>query len=300
MNPIPVFEFHPTLGQVLRPNWPAPTPVQALMSTRAGGVSLAPWSQLNLGDHVGDAVDSVQTNRQRWAQALGAQPVFMRQVHGTRVHELVEANADKAQNFLLLNSIGVQQSNEADEVTDMSTHKAIVIEADACLTAQTQQACTIMVADCLPVLFTSFDGQVVGAAHAGWRGLCDAVLERTLEAMRAQRQSLGLADSGLMAWLGPCIGPSAFEVGQEVRQAFMQAHSPDAAYFVAQAATSKFLADLPGLARARLQRAGLRKEDIYGNDGGALWCTVSQPEHYFSHRRDRVSGRMAACIWRQA
>jgi YfiH family protein len=266
------------------------------MSTRAGGVSLAPWNQLNLGDHVGDAMQAVQTNRRRWAQALAAEPVFMRQVHGTRVHVLAQASADKPDRPS--NSMGVQQSNQSIQANE--ANEAIVIEADACLTAQTKQACTIMVADCLPVLFTRFDGQVVGAAHAGWRGLCEGVLERTLEAMRAQGQSLGLADSGLMAWLGPCIGPSAFEVGQEVRQAFMQAHLSDAMYFVAQPGTSKFLADLPGLARARLQRAGLRPQDIYGNDGGALWCTVSQPEYYFSHRRDRVSGRMAACIWRQA
>lgn len=293
MNSMSPFESHPMLGQVLRPEWPAPGCVQALMSTRAGGVSLAPWNHLNLGDHVGDAMEAVQTNRQRWAQALQLEPVFMRQVHGTRVHVLAETNTDKARQAL--NSLGVQQSNQANEA-----NQAMVIEADACVTAQTQQACTIMVADCLPVLFTRFDGQVVGAAHAGWRGLCEGVLERTLEAMRAQAQSLGLADSGYLAWLGPCIGPSAFEVGQEVRQAFIEVHSSDKAYFAAQAEEGKFLADLPGLARARLQRAGLRSQDIYGNDGGALWCTVSQPEHYFSHRRDRVSGRMAACIWRQA
>jgi polyphenol oxidase len=296
MNSMPQFESHPTKGQVLRPNWPAPSQVQALMSTRAGGVSLAPWNYLNLGDHVGDSLEAVQTNRQRWAQTLEVEPVFMRQVHGTRVHVLVQASADKAHQPS--NSMGVQQSNQSIQANE--ANDVMIIEADACLTAQTQQACTIMVADCLPVLFSSFDGQVVGAAHAGWRGLCEGVLERTLEAMRVQGQSLGLADSGLMAWLGPCIGPMAFEVGQEVRQAFMEVHPPDGAYFVAQAGNSKFLADLPGLARARLQRAGLAPENIYGNDGGALWCTVSQPEHYFSHRRDRVSGRMAACIWRQA
>jgi polyphenol oxidase len=295
MNSTPQFESHPMLGQVLRPVWPAPSCVQALMSTRAGGVSEAPWNQLNLGDHVGDAMQAVQTNRRRWAQALEAEPVFMRQVHGTRVHELAEANTDKA--CQPLHSLGVQ-SNETNHANE--ANEAMVIEADACVTAQTQQACTIMVADCLPVLFTRFDGQVVGAAHAGWRGLCEGVLERTLEAMRVQGQSLGLADSGLMAWLGPCIGPGAFEVGQEVRQAFMQTHPSDAMHFVAPPEVGKFLADLPGLARARLQRVGLRPQDIYGNDGGALWCTVSQPEHYFSHRRDRVSGRMAACIWRQA
>jgi YfiH family protein len=144
-----------------------------------------------------------------------------------------------------------------------------------------------MVADCLPVLFTSEDGSSVGAAHAGWRGLAGGVLESVVEAMGVEPQTL-------LAWLGPCIGPTVFEVGGEVKATF-EAHDPDAASLFTPHADGKWLANLPGLARRRLQALGMSR--IYGNDGSREWCTVSNPSKFFSHRRDRVSGRFAASIW---
>ena len=258
----------------LIPQWPAPPGVQAVCTTRAGGQSSAPYDSLNLGDHVGDNSVDVVANRATLAQALGAKPVFLSQVHGTQVHRLG---------------------------TD-STHGT---PADACMTDQPGLVCTIMAADCLPVLFTNASGSHVAAAHAGWRSLAGeggrGVLEVVLEHFEALAGvSKGFYDSEIIAWLGPCIGPDAFEVGEEVRAAFL-ANDPDADHLfrpVAAPALSapKWLADLPGLARLRLAALGVDR--VYGNNGQPAWCTVSNPSRFFSHRRDRVSGRLAACIWR--
>jgi hypothetical protein len=222
-------------------------------------VSTANYRGLNLGDHVGDDLPAVQSNRQFLRDAIGVRPVFLQQVHGTRVVALDAASADG-------------------------------VAADACTTVEGGVACTIMVADCLPVLFTDETGHRVAAAHAGWRGLSAGVLERTLEAFAA--------DGGtrrVMAWLGPCIGPDAFEVGDEVRAAF-EAGSPDARQcFKPSSTAGKCMADLAGLARQRLSAAGVTQ--LHGNDSSDAWCTVHNPLRFFSHRRDRVSGRFAACIW---
>jgi YfiH family protein len=235
-------------------SWPAPPGVRAVCSTREGGVSHAPYDSLNLGDHVGDDAQAVAANRERFAGALGARPVFLNQVHGI---ELVELGAD----------------------TPDAT------EADACFTTRKKLACTIMVADCLPVLFCNAAAARVGAAHAGWRGLAGGVLEAALG---------GFEPATTLAWLGPCIGPTAFEVGPEVKAAF-ESHDSGAAQMFKPHKEGKWLADLPGLARLRLRAIGISQ--VYGNDGGAAWCTVSNPSRFFSHRRDRVSGRMAASIW---
>lgn len=241
----------------LVPDWPAPPGVHALCTTRAGGVSGGSYQGLNLGDHVGDAPADVAANRALFRQVIGARPVFLQQVHGTQVLALDAGTPDGS-------------------------------TADACTTADSGIACTIMVADCLPVLFTDEAGRRVAAAHAGWRGLAAGVLERTVASFAAQDQ--------LMAWLGPCIGPDAFEVGDEVRAAF-EAIAPEAAQCFKPTGTSgKWLADLAGLARQRLRTAGVMQ--LHGNDGGEAWCTVHNPLRFFSHRRDRVSGRFAACIWR--
>ena len=242
------------------PDWPAPAGVKALCTTRAGGDSTGSYEGLNLGDHVGDDPARVRANRDRLRGAAGARPVFLQQVHGTRVVTLDAASPDG-------------------------------IEADACTAIGPDVACTIMVADCLPVLLTERQGHRVAAAHAGWRGLAAGVLERTVDAFAAEARA-----RGLMAWLGPCIGPNAFEVGDEVRATF-EAHSPGAAAcFRPSGAPGKWLADLPALARQRLRHAGV--DAIHGNDGTEAWCTVHNPLRFFSHRRDRVSGRFAACIWR--
>ena len=254
----------------LVPDWPAPARVRALCTTRNGwpdaGLSRPPWNAFNLGDHVGDAPQAVQSNRLALARQLAAHPVFLQQVHGTRVLSLDEASADGQ-------------------------------AADACISTQAGLACTIMVADCLPVLMCSADGKAVAAAHAGWRGLAHGVLENTVAALRTGHAALNpqAAQSGaLMAWLGPCIGPQAFEVGAEVRDEFVALDAGCAGHFEPQG-QGKFLADLAALARRRLRASGVTQ--ISGNDGSATWCTVANPSRFFSHRRDRISGRIAACIW---
>lgn len=260
----------------LIPDWPAPAGVRAVCTTRAGGVSAAPYDRFNLGDHVGDKPAHVAANRATLRSALGAHPVFLNQVHGT-------------------------------EVVQLNTRSVDGTVADACFTAEPGVACTVMVADCLPVLFTTRQGHAVAAAHAGWRGLAGqsgqsglGVLEQTFKHFSA----LALMDKAydaieVIAWLGPCIGPDAFEVGDEVRAAFVQ----DAASDCAQVAAcfqplpgGKWLADLAGLARLRLRRLGITQ--IYGNDSSPAWCTVANASRFFSHRRDHVSGRFCASIWR--
>ena len=246
----------------ITPRWPAPASVRAVCTTRAGGRSAAPYDSLNLGDHVGDDALAVGSNRALLAQALKAHPVFLKQVHG---HGVVTLDARTPQGT----------------------------EADACLTREQGVACTIMVADCLPVLYTDTRGSFVAAAHAGWRGLAGQGGVGVLESLHG---ALGLPLRDLLVWLGPCIGPSAFEVGPEVKAVF-EAQDRRAVHCFAPAATpGKWLADLQALARQRLAAAGITQ--IYGNDGTPSWCTVTQASRFFSHRRDRVSGRLAACIWR--
>ena len=241
----------------LIPQWPAPASVRALCTTRAGGQSSPPYDSLNLGEHVGDRASDVASNRKILRQAIPAKPVFLTQVHGAQVAWLTDQTADGT-------------------------------VADACITEQPGMACTIMVADCLPILLTNQEGSIVAAVHAGWRGLagCDGVgvLEGVVKCFNTQ----------VMAWLGPCIGPQAFEVGADVRDAFV-ANNPAALPLFLPHATGKWLADLQGLARQRLVALGVSQ--IFGNDGSQSWCTVSQRSRFFSHRRDGVSGRMAACIW---
>lgn len=247
------------------PRWPAPAGVRASCTDRSGGISVAPYDTLNLGDHVGDDPRAVAENRRRFAASLeGALPVFLEQVHGCGVVELDVATPDGTR-------------------------------ADACWTTARGVACTIMVADCLPVLLASRAGEVVAAAHCGWRGLAGHEGRGVLEALW-ERIAPVAGDAGAMrAWLGPCIGPGAFEVGPEVRDAFL-AHDGQAASCFRDHPGGKFLADLPALARRRLQALGIHA--IHGNDGSAEWCTVTNPSRFFSHRRDRVSGRLAAAVWR--
>lgn len=242
-----------------------PAGLGAWMSTRAGGCSPAPFDSLNLGDHVGDDPQRVQANREALARAIGARPVFLQQVHGTGVCELGAGSPDG-------------------------------LVADACYTFEAGLACTIMVADCLPVLIWDAQARWVAAAHAGWRGLAAGVLESLWAALQAR----GAQAQDARVWLGPCIGPQHFEVGSEVRSAFVaQEPAWQTAFRVGHG--ERFWADLPALARARLQRLGLAQ--ITGNAGAATHCTVSQPGLFFSHRRDAVggrsTGRMAACIWRR-
>ena len=215
--------------------------VQALCATRLGGVSLHPYDSLNLGDHVQDDPAHVAANRNILKEQLhGARPVFLKQVHGTQVMHL-----------------------------DLQTVDGSV--ADACYTQTPKLACTIMVADCMPILLTDLGGTAVAAVHAGWRGLAHGVIENTVKTLCPQ---IGVSPNELLVWLGPCIGPNAFEVGDEVRQVFLEENADAKSCFKTSHRPNKYLADLPSLARMRLKN--LRVLSIAGNDGSDQWCTVQQ------------------------
>lgn len=248
----------------MTPQWPAGAGVHAFCSERANGVSQPPYDSLNLGDHVGDDPGRVAENRRRFASALEARPVFLQQVHGLGVVQLTRETPDGTQ-------------------------------ADACWTTERGLACTIMVADCLPVLLADTRGSVVAAAHCGWRGLAGEQGRGVLEALWEAIAPLAGDAAQVNAWLGPCIGPEAFEVGPDVRAAFASS-DPAAEACFRPYGEGKFLADLPALARRRLAALGIT--GIHGNDGSRAWCTVANPSRFFSHRRDRVSGRFAAAVWR--
>lgn len=237
-------------------DWALPAGVRAAFTTRLGGVSQAPWDSFNLGAHVGDDPSNVARNRARLRQLLELrnEPAWLQQVHGTAV-----ANADLA----------------------FADGPPVV--ADAAVASHRDCPCVIMVADCLPVLFASRDGKRVGAAHAGWRGLAAGVLENTVAAM-------GVAPAELKAWLGPAILQANFEVGADVRDAFVGGDAGAADYFVPNP-RGRWQADLVGLARRSLR--GLGVNDISGGE----WCTVADPRRFFSHRRDGKGGRMSALIW---
>lgn len=234
----------------LIPDWPAPAGVKACVTTRTGGVSLAPFDSLNLGDHVDDSPEAVAENRRRLTERFSIQPAWLKQVHGIAV-----AHADPGQ----------------------------VATADASWTATPGIACAAMTADCLPVLFCDRAGTRVAAAHAGWRGLAAGVLEATLG-------TLAVPAGDVLVWLGPAIGPQAFEVGPEVREAFVRQVPESARAFVPGAHEGKLMADIYELARLRLAARGVTA--VYG---GGL-CTVTDPR-FFSYRRHPRTGRFASLIW---
>ena len=234
----------------LIPDWPAPARVKACVTTRAGGVSLAPFDSLNLGDHVEDRLEAVLENRCRLSQAFDIQPAWLRQVHGVNV---------------------------------VKSDPGRTLEADGCWTDTPGIACTAMTADCLPALFCNRAGTRVAAAHAGWRGLAAGVLEATVDRLAA-------APDDVLVWLGPAIGPQAFEVGPEVREVFMQQLPATAQAFTPSRNPGKFMADIYQLARLRLAARGITA--VYG---GGL-CTVTDPR-FFSYRRSPRTGRFASLIW---
>lgn len=234
----------------LTPDWPAPARVRACVTTREGGVSLPPYEGLNLGSHVGDDPLAVERNRELLTTTLGCRPAWLSQVHGVHVAEADPSRVD---------------------------------EADASWTAAPGIASTVLTADCLPALFCDRAGTRVAAAHAGWRGLAGGVLEATLDA-------LALKPEEVLVWLGPAIGPAAFEVGPEVRDAFLASHSVADQAFRPSANAGKFMADIYQLARIRLAARGVQA--VYG--GG--FCTVSDPRFY-SYRRAPRTGRFASLVW---
>ncbi|MEQ1802555.1 MAG: peptidoglycan editing factor PgeF [Gammaproteobacteria bacterium] len=241
---------------LIEPDWAAPVRVRAAATTRSGGVSPAPWASLNLGDHVGDNPQGVVRNRRLLRNALGlaAEPAWLQQVHGTTVVDAAAAGARPA--------------------------------ADASWTTAPGVVCAVLTADCLPVLFCNRAGTHVAAAHAGWRGLAAGVLESTVGWLAAD----GVRPDSLLAWLGPAIGPASYEVGGEVRDAFLRADpAGDGAFRPTR--PGHWLLDLYAAARLRLRRAGVTA--ITGGD----YCTLAEPERFFSHRRDGVTGRQATLIW---
>jgi polyphenol oxidase len=241
----------------VEPDWPAPTGVRALITTRAGGVSGGAYAGLNLGMRSGDDIEAVTRNRASLRQWLPAEPMWLRQVHGTVVAEAGAAEGSP--------------------------------EADAAVARRPGVVCAVLTADCLPLLLCDEAGTIVAAVHAGWRGLCSGVIEQTLRAMDRP-------PGALLAYLGPAIGPAAYEVGAEVREAFIAAdpggETVSAAAF-APGKPGRFYADLYALARRRLARSGVVR--IYG--GG--YCTYAERERFFSYRRDGATGRMASLIWMQ-
>lgn len=250
--------MNPSLTDALIfPDWPAPAQVRAFQTTRLGGISAAPFDSLNLGDHVGDAPLVVARNRMLLNTLLPSEPVWLEQVHGTAV-----ANADLA---------------GCRTVADASIARRGV--------------CVVMTADCLPVLLCDQAGTVVAAVHAGWKGLAAGVIEATVREMAVEPVEL-------MAWLGPAISQKAFEVGAEVRDEFISADPEAATAFLplplqgeGSGESGKFLADIYALARLRLSALGITQ--IYGGDR----CTYSEPEQFFSYRRDGVTGRQGSFIW---
>jgi YfiH family protein len=246
---------------LLRPAWPAPGNVSAVVTTRRGGVSAPPWNGLNLALHVGDDRAAVAANRRllRNVPGLAAEPVWLEQVHGARV-------------------LALDARPPPDTI------------ADAAVTRAAGVPCAVMSADCLPVLFCDRQGTVVAASHAGWRGLAAGVLRNTVAAM-------AVAPKDILAWLGPAIGPRRFEVGPEVMaacvaQAIDEAHRRLVPGCFAPAPTpGKLLADIYGLARAELRSLGV--DAVFG---GGL-CTVTDGDNWYSYRRDGVTGRMASLIW---
>ena len=242
------------------PDWPAPPGVHALQTTRCGGFSVAPYDSFNLGRHVGDDPITVEKNRNLLNVLVPSEPVWLEQMHGTEV-ALAEAAGCRPR-------------------------------ADACISRKNNAVCVVMTADCLPVLLCDESGSVVGAAHAGWRGLAAGVIEAAAHAM-------AVPPASLMAWLGPAIGPQAFEVGEEVREIFINhdpaaeiAFTPSSLKREGRGEGEKYLTDLYRLARQRLAAFGVTQ--IFG--GG--FCTHSDAERFFSYRRDGRTGRMATLIWK--
>jgi YfiH family protein len=242
-----------TADCLIYPDWPAPDTIHALSTARQGGFSLPPYDSFNLGTHVGDAPNTVIKNRDYLANVaqLPESPRWLNQIHGARV----------------INSNDWQLN----------------IDADAMVSQQNHHICTIMTADCLPLLMCNKQGNTVAAIHAGWRGLATGIIEKTIAELRCAPQDI-------LVWLGPAIGPNQFEVGPDVYQTFTQ-HSAKAIQAFQQTDASHYLADIYLLARQRLTALGVSA--IFGGD----FCTASEKQQFFSYRRDDITGRMASMIW---
>ena len=243
----------------ITPNWPAPANVRALQTTRNGGISLAPYESLNMGLHVNDNPMHVAHNRQLLSDFLPSEPVWLNQVHG-------------------INAVDAAQTD-------------CLPAADASFSTRKNVVCVTMTADCLPILLCNQAGTAVASIHAGWRGLCDGIIDATVNKMPVN-------SADLIAWLGPAIGPNAFEVGAEVREQFMIKDAKSEIAFKKQGenqAQDKWLADIYKIATQCLNNLGITQ--IYGGGQSENWCTFTDKEKFFSFRRDGATGRMATLIW---
>ncbi len=237
------------MTSLIQPHWPAPANVKSIQTTRVGGMSRPPYNSLNLGHHVNDNPFHVAQNRQLLNSIVPTEPVWLNQVHGTHVINAARSHC--------------------------------IESADASFTTSINVVCVTLTADCLPILLCDKVGTVVASVHAGWRSLCDGIIEQTVKAMPTT--------NALMAWFGPAIGSNAFEVGAEVRQAFIDQDAQAVSAFKAH--EDKWLGDLYLIAKQRLQSLGIT--DVYGETS----CTYSNPDQFFSFRRDGNTGRMATMIW---
>ena len=237
--------------EMIQPDWPAPPNVRAFTTIRNGGFSQGPWSSLNLGINCGDDPQHVENNRRSLLRLLPSEPRWLNQVHGTNV-------------------VGWEKAKGAG------------IEADAIVSSEAGQVCAVLTADCLPLVFCNQAGTRIAATHAGWRGLAAGVLESTILAMDCK-------PSDLMAWLGPAIGPRAFEVGRDVFDAFVDSNIENAIAFKPH--RDRWLADLYQLARLALARAGITQ--IYGG----VHCTYEEEDRFYSYRREGETGRLATVAW---
>ena len=282
----------------IAPDWPAPARVRSAFTMRLGGVSAAPYDSLNVGAHVGDTADVVGENRRlvREGLELPAEPVWLQQVHGTDVVDLDVLDGASARRdgeahvgAATVAAAGQPHGDLAVGSVSGPTRAGAAgaafqpLRGDAAVTRVAGRVCVIQVADCMPVLLAARDGSAVGAAHAGWRGLAGGVLEQTVRAM-------GVPPAQLLAWLGPTISQPHFEVGDDVRSAFLTHDSEATSAFVANA-RGRWQCDLYTLARRRLAALGVNS--VFG--GG--WCTYAEADRFFSFRRDGQCGRMAALIW---
>lgn len=279
-----------SLPVVTGPQWAG---VNYFCTTRAGGVGVAPHDTLNLGRRAGDNPDTVAENRRRVRAAVPAEPLWLRQVHGSEVvdADAMDAAGEPAAGEPAAGEPAASEPAASEPAAGESTTGVPAQDepaVDASVTTQPGRVLAVMVADCLPVVITDSKGQVLGAAHAGWRGLSGGVLENTLAAMRAKAPQA----EGWRAWVGPGIGPQHFEVGQDVLDAFTADDPATARYFTPRPGLSgKWLADLAGLADFRLRRAGVQEVALSG------LCTVSASDRFFSYRRDGETGRMALLAW---
>lgn len=243
----------------IKPNWPINDAVGALTTTRSGGKSFGVYDSLNLGFHVGDDPNCVETNRKIVANQLSLTNgiIYVNQVHGTDVKRVTSLDVGK--NF----------------------------DVDAIVTSEKELGLAIMTADCLPIMLYSPSNLLIGNAHAGWRGLCNGVIENTIKAMTPNN-----CVSDLFAFLGPAIGKESFEVGTEVVEQFCSTNKSYSKFFIKNS-NDRYLADLVGIAKEKLLSLGINGNHIFGGD----FCTYSNPKYFFSYRRDHTTGRMASIIW---